>query len=745
MTAAGLVAIVSLAAAAPARAAAPVSTAAPTITPAASVGQGTTLTEGHGGWTPDPTSYGYQWYDCTSASACTPIANAMGQSYLVTAADVGYEIEVDETAYDGSTPSTPVASPPTVIVIAPPTISGAPVQGDTLTATEGSLPDTTEWVPAYAWEDCSGVPLTCSTSPSSTDAPTYTLTAADVGQQIEVVVSATLSASTVGPISSGAFGPISGTPVSSTPPSVLGAPWVGQTLTVAHGDWTYDPSAYDDEWLTCPPAPAGCVDTGVRGDTYVVSAADVGDTIEVGETAVNGAGPASVPVASPATATVTLVPTTTALVAASGAPFAGQQVRLLASVTAAIQTAEPTGTLTMFDGAAAIPGCSSLPVSGAAPNPSVTVACDTKLPVGADAVSAVFTPADGSPLAGSSSAATAEAVALVPTTTAITAVPVAPFADQEVTLLATVTSTVDTSPPAGSLTMSSGGAAIPGCSGLRVRGAAANPSVTVTCHTMLPAASDSVSATFTPAAGSPLAGSSSSIAAGQVTVSKAPTTTTMTTVPLVDLGHSATFTVAVSPDAVAGAAVKPSGSISFTENERPVRACRNRPLIRDRATCRVSFHALGTDRLRATYGGDSRFTSSDSATQKVSVEPVPTVGFVNSYLSWSFYFTPSATAVTGLAVTGLASDSSITLACRGAGCRFSRRIVAHTGAGSLDLARVIGANDLSVGTRLTVSITHPGWLGKFYGFTMRSARQPQVLESCLAVNGTVPGAGCRTG
>ena len=76
---------------------APVSSAPPTISGSAVVGQ--TLSESHGSWSNNPTSYAYQWEDCDAAGAnCTPIAGASTATYQVAPSDLGETIVVAEAA-----------------------------------------------------------------------------------------------------------------------------------------------------------------------------------------------------------------------------------------------------------------------------------------------------------------------------------------------------------------------------------------------------------------------------------------------------------------------------------------------------------------------------------------------------------------------------------------------------------------------------------------------------------------------
>jgi hypothetical protein len=94
--------------------------------------------------------------------------------------------------------------------------------------------------------------------------------------------------------------------------------------------------------------------------------------------------------------------------------------------------------------------------------------------------------------------------------------------------------------------------------------------------------------------------------------------------------------------------------------------------------------------------------------------------------------------------------------CRGAGCPFAHRTMTVSAAGkcgkkaksgcvaapSFNLASIFHRAHLRVGTQVAVSITHRGWVGKYYRFTIRKGHKPSIDVSCLAVNGTRPGVGC---
>jgi uncharacterized delta-60 repeat protein len=79
-------------------------------------------------------------------------------------------------------------------------------------------------------------------------------------------------------------------PAGTAPPSISGAAVEGQTLTVNPGTWSGTaPLALGHRWRRCDEAGASCVDI-VTGPTYTMTAADVGRTIRVRETATNAYG-----------------------------------------------------------------------------------------------------------------------------------------------------------------------------------------------------------------------------------------------------------------------------------------------------------------------------------------------------------------------------------------------------------------------------------------------------------------------
>jgi hypothetical protein len=173
---------------------APQDNSPPTITGTAQ--QAKTLSETHGTWTETPTSYSYQWEDCDiAATKCFPIPRATGQTYTLSASEVGRTIRVLESATSEGVAGAAATSGATAVVVASapsslisPLITGNATQGQTLTETHGTWAGSPTSY-GYQWEDCESSITNCVPITGGT-AQTYTLTAIDVGQSIRLMVSA---------------------------------------------------------------------------------------------------------------------------------------------------------------------------------------------------------------------------------------------------------------------------------------------------------------------------------------------------------------------------------------------------------------------------------------------------------------------------------------------------------------------------------------------------------------------------
>lgn len=169
-----------------------------------------------------------------------------------------------------------------------PEISGTAAVGQTLTATTGS------WINqpsrySYEWRRCDGAGGFCSSIPGATSS-TYALTSADTGHAILVAVTARNGRGIRTAISF-ATSAVAGPPVNTTPPTISGTPTVGQTLTVNPGMWAGAVTGFTYAWRRCDAGTANCVDIlGATNQTYVLAAADEGQTIRVAVTATNPSG-----------------------------------------------------------------------------------------------------------------------------------------------------------------------------------------------------------------------------------------------------------------------------------------------------------------------------------------------------------------------------------------------------------------------------------------------------------------------
>jgi|tagenome__1003787_1003787.scaffolds.fasta_scaffold20898396_2 hypothetical protein len=178
----------------------PVNQTAPTVSGTAKAGE--TLTATNGTWTPAPTSYTYAWQRCSeTGTACANIDGATASTYVPTSADVGNTNRVVVTAADAiGTTDNPTPSAVTGVIApgaapqntAPPTVSGTPTEGQTLTGAEGTWAGAAPITFAYAWSRCDATGAACAPI-AGANAKTYVLTAADVDKSLRLAVTGTNS------------------------------------------------------------------------------------------------------------------------------------------------------------------------------------------------------------------------------------------------------------------------------------------------------------------------------------------------------------------------------------------------------------------------------------------------------------------------------------------------------------------------------------------------------------------------
>ncbi|MBV9002064.1 MAG: Ig-like domain repeat protein [Solirubrobacterales bacterium] len=446
-------------------------------------------------------------------------------------------------------------------------------------------------------------------------------------------------------------------PTNNSPPTISGTPQQGQTLTEVNGSWANSPTSYSYQWERCDGAGKACTTiAAATGQTLQLTAADVGHTIVVEETATNAAG-AGQPAPSAATGVVT-TPTVTTVTTPTSAPVVNQAVTLIAAVTSSDSAVPPSGAVTFWDGGAAIAGCANAPVQ------NDVATCQTSFAASTALITAVF------------------------------------------------------SPNAADL-------------------------------------DDSSSPTL------------------RLTVGAAATSTSVAVSPTVAVGAGTTYTATVQAPA---GSLRPTGTVEFLDGGQAIASCRSQPLTNGSATCGVTYNVAGGHSIGAQYSGDANFLGSSAPAQPVSaVNPgsqnplgpsapgqvitVPglsqVLGAISSTMQWTFLTTSTYTKVLRLVVNG-ASGDTVTTSCRGQGCAFLRRRTLVTSTkhcaqtstrscathGAIDLTPAFHNRPLSPGAQVSVMITRPGWIGKYYQFAVRAQRRPRVQIACLAPGALRPGFGC---
>jgi Subtilase family len=171
-----------------------------------------------------------------------------------------------------------------------PTITGSTVQGQTLSAQQGSWTNNPTTF-AYQWRDCDGSGANCVDIPGASSS-SYVLTASDVNSTIRVAV----TASNAGGSATAVSGPTAvvqppAAPVNTSLPTISGVAMQGQTLSAQPGSWSNNPTSFAYQWRDCDGSGANCVDIpGATSSSYLLAASDVNFTIRVAVTASNTSG-----------------------------------------------------------------------------------------------------------------------------------------------------------------------------------------------------------------------------------------------------------------------------------------------------------------------------------------------------------------------------------------------------------------------------------------------------------------------
>ncbi|MFP5363687.1 MAG: hypothetical protein ACLGI5_13270 [Thermoleophilia bacterium] len=280
-------------------AAAPVNTVAPALSGAARSGQ--TLTSSTAGtWSGTvPMTYARQWSRCDTAGAgCTPIPGATGLTYVLGDDDVGHTIRVAVTATNIESSATAASAasatvgpsvPP--VNTAAPAISGAPTDGQALSASDGSWSGTPTITTARRWQRCAPLGVDCVDLAATSTA--LTLTSADVGYAFRTRVTATNPDGSTQAVSALTAVVAPALPSATAAPVISGTAREGQLLSATQGTWKGTPAiSYAHSWQRCESGVCSAID-GASAATYRVTAADVGRTLRAVVAATNAAGTAS--------------------------------------------------------------------------------------------------------------------------------------------------------------------------------------------------------------------------------------------------------------------------------------------------------------------------------------------------------------------------------------------------------------------------------------------------------------------
>lgn len=258
---------------------APVNTATPTIT-GSSLKQGVPLGIAVGSWNPAATSYSYQWQR-NVGSGWADISGATSSTYTPGTTDLGAQLQVQVTGHNAYGTATVTASiSGTVASGVPvnttaPTISGTPERLDKLSVSGGSWSPT--GTPSYQWEQCTG--SSCSAISGAT-ASTYTPVLGDEGHTLELVVTMTnaYGQSSVTTAATATIAP--NPPFTAANPSITGTAIQGDVLTAHLGGWGPSDETSAVQWLACSGGSCTPI-SGATGNSFTLTAAQVGDTIEL--------------------------------------------------------------------------------------------------------------------------------------------------------------------------------------------------------------------------------------------------------------------------------------------------------------------------------------------------------------------------------------------------------------------------------------------------------------------------------
>jgi hypothetical protein len=228
-------------------------------------------------------------YVRSSDDACGVASRA---SFEATAG-VRYSISVESYDSGGEFPLAWNRNPGPPEAITYPTITGTAREGEILTGSNGDWTGSPSFF-AYEWGRCDADYDSCDPISGAT-AQSYTLTSADVGHYVYLIVTAT---NVTG--SGQAYAETNSTvrprgPANTYPPQIGGVARIGERLRASQGIWRgLTPIQFRYQWQACDAAGNGCQDLpGMIFDVLDVTRGHVGKRLRVVVTGVNPDGATS--------------------------------------------------------------------------------------------------------------------------------------------------------------------------------------------------------------------------------------------------------------------------------------------------------------------------------------------------------------------------------------------------------------------------------------------------------------------
>jgi hypothetical protein len=186
-------------------------------------------------------------------------------------------------------------------LVSAPSVSGSAVVGSSLTTDAGSWSGVALKL-AYQWQRCDSSGAACGNVRGATGS-SFGLASVDVGSTLRVLVTASNKNGSASALSgpSAVVAPAAVTAPTVTPPAPTASPSIsgsaveGQTLQAGAGSWSgTQPLSYKFQWQQCDAGGGSCAAVAkATGQSYALTANDVGATMRVAVTASNSAGSAT--------------------------------------------------------------------------------------------------------------------------------------------------------------------------------------------------------------------------------------------------------------------------------------------------------------------------------------------------------------------------------------------------------------------------------------------------------------------